>query len=119
MAQEAEMRRAARTFAKVFRDYADRKGWQTADYRVFARLDPEWGNADLVLAARSFGKSDLASSWEDVKTFLDSRLGEMLNHYPFIHVGLRTFDQINGGGVYGLTDDYGDIDEVLASGPVA
>lgn len=83
------MRKASRAFGKVFREYAVRKGWQPGDYRVFARLDPDWGNADVVLAARTFGGGDLAATWEDVKTFLDSHLGEMLAQYPFISVGLR------------------------------
>ncbi len=72
-----------------------------------------------MLAARTFGGGDLAATWEDVKTFLDSHLGEMLAQYPFISVGLRTYDQIERGGVYGLTDDYTDIDEPVSAGPAS
>jgi predicted trehalose synthase len=118
MALDRLMREAVDRIERAFREYAQDRHWSPDDYRVFVRLNQDWAQVHVVLVAKSYGGSDLDAEWERVMSFLDTRLSDLLDHLTSLNLTLRTFSQLEDGGIYRLGPDFVEVHDLLASGPI-
>ncbi len=115
MALEPALRQTLEWVAQAFRDYAETQGWGEGDYRVFVRINPDWGQVHVVLAAKDFPGVTPLKQWSSVMDFLDERFRAVDDPRAVksVSLTLRTFDQIEENGVSTLSPQFVDVEDVL------
>jgi len=115
MALESGMREAVRRVVMSFHRYAKSQGWQKEDYRVYYETNPDWGRIHVVLGARRFPRETTEENWLSVIDFIDEDLKDSPELLDAISLTLRTFDQLEGRGLYALNPSYVDSEDVFDS----
>jgi hypothetical protein len=118
MALEAAMRQAVRRVAQSFHRYAESQGWTKDDYQVWVEPNPEWGRLHVILVARAFPGRFIEDHWLSVIDFLDKDLKDEPELLEALNLTLRTFDQVKEGGIYSLSPNYFNVDDLVAGGAV-
>ncbi|CAN5853996.1 hypothetical protein BH23PLA1_BH23PLA1_29200 [soil metagenome] len=112
MAIEAAMKPAVRRVAQVFKKYAVSEGWRQGDYRILVDVNPDWGRIHVIFVARDFPGRDIEDSWISMLDFIDRELKVEPDLAEAINLSLRTFDEVDQGGIYELPPSYVDADEL-------
>ncbi len=108
------MKNAVGRIAVAFHQYATKQGWKADDYRILVEVKPEWGRIHVVFVAREFPGTHPEDQWLSVIEFLDATLADSPELLESLNLTLRTFDQVQQGGLYSLSPDYIDVDELNA-----
>ena len=114
MAVEATLKGPVRRVAQTFRRYALRQGWGKDEFRILIETNAEWGRIHVILLAREFPGHDVEEAWFSVVDFVDDDLKDEPDLRTAINLVLRTFEQVDEGGLYSLSPEYVDADEILA-----
>jgi len=111
-ALEAEVKSIVRRAVQVLRDYAATQGWGQDDYRIYVYPNLDWNRLQLILVARALPRKDYLANYNAVCDFIEERLKDdpWLKHD--IGVVLRTFDQVEQGGLYAIPRSYLDADDL-------
>lgn len=115
MAVERNLKLGVRLVVEALRRYAAAQGWSTADYRVLIETNAEWGRIHAILVARSFPGETLDDQWASVIDFLDEELKEEPGLMESLNLVLRTFDEVDEGGIYAIPPSYDDAEGLIAS----
>ena len=104
--------------ARALDEYAESQKWRTDEYQIFMRIDPEWELIQVVFISEHFAGEVTREHWPAITRHLDRKLPNIMGSAMSINLTLRTPQQIEEGGIYGLGHDFIDVREILASGPV-
>ncbi len=116
MAIDSRMIPAVRRVVQAFRRFAQKQGWARDDYRILVDTNPDWGRIHVLFLAKSFpnGAVDHGDDWLTVFDFVEKDLEkDAPDLVDAINLVLRTFDQVNEGGLYSISPEYIDLDEML------
>jgi hypothetical protein len=113
MAVEATLKGAVRRVIQSFRRYAQAQGWAKGDYRILVETNPDWGRIHVILVARDFPGHNPEDGWLSVIDFIDEDLKDEPELGESINLTLRTFDQVEQGGIYSLSPEYVDADDLV------
>jgi hypothetical protein len=116
MAATTEMIPEIRRIAEAFRRYAESAHWSPGDYRIFVRPNWDWGRINFILAARSFPDSS-QGPWFSVRSFLEKDLKDAPELFNAIGLTVSTFEQIQRGGLHGISEDYEELAQPPGSAP--
>ena len=112
MVSETVKKRAIRSLVQALQKYAESQGWQSEDYRIFYWGNWDWGKIHLILVARAFpGRYE--DQWLTISEYLKKELKDEPVLRKAFNLELRTFDQVEEGGLYAIHPDYEDADEFL------
>lgn len=114
MAVETEVRRTARMIVRALDEYARASGIERDDYAIFVRINEDWDQIHVVFAARHFPISDPDKQWLAVLRWLEKRLPEIRDSIRSMNLTLRTFVQVEEGGIYGIGPGFVDASEFRA-----
>jgi hypothetical protein len=106
------MRAGVRRLVAAFRAYAAAQGWTPSDYRLFIETNHQWGRIHAILVARSFPGETIDEHWNSVVDFLDEELKDDPNLRESLNLVLRTFDELEEGGIYRISSGYVEVDEL-------
>jgi hypothetical protein len=112
------MKYGLRRIAQALHEYAADQGWRADDYRVLVRLNEAWGRIHVVLVAKAFPQPSLEDAWHGVIDYLEDKLRDEPALFESISLTLRTFDQVEEGGVYAISPRYVDINDLFAGSPI-
>jgi hypothetical protein len=115
MALEPTMKYAVRRIAEAFRAYAAAQEWRHDEYRILVEVNKDWGRIHVVFVAPRFQGVHPEDNWRSVIEFLDSFLINEPKLLESMNLTLRTFDQVQRGGLYSLSPNYVDADELIAT----
>ncbi len=117
MALEAAVRQTIRWVTRAFGQFAADQGWKPGDYQVFVDINEDWGKVHVILAARDFPGQTHREKWQYVMDYLLRNFGEeeplLLQALGLI---LRTFDQIEEGGIYSINPQFVDVHDYYVGG---
>jgi hypothetical protein len=119
MALDPVTRTTVKKIANAFREYAATQGWSPQDYQIFIRINPDWGQVHVLFVAKTFPDPDTNRQWMNMMKGIEGPLPDIMENLASLDLTLRTFDQVNEGGIYSIGTQFVDIDEVLAGGAVA
>lgn len=117
MAQQASVKTIVRRISEAAERLAASQGWGPDDFKVFVRINREWGYVHVIFVARNFPFQTERENWELIMGYLQGALWED-GRRPGISISLtlRTFEQVDQGGIYTLSPSFVDVDEILAGG---
>jgi hypothetical protein len=118
MASETTLRRVGEQISKAIREFAETHGWPAGDYRLFLHLNEDWYTAHVILAAEDFGGGEIRDKSRIVSKFLKENLPDFLKELNAFNLTLRTFSQIDEGGIYQIGPEFVDLDELLKRTPL-
>lgn len=98
-----------------FHRYAKSLGWKREDYRVLYETNMDWGRIHLILVVRADPVLTLEDRWLSVVNFIENDLRVHPETLDSINLVLRTFDQIEQGGLYALSPSYSESEERTTS----
>ena len=117
MALEFEVKQVVRRIAEAFDNFASEQGWDRGDYRILLRAKPDWGRFHVLLLARQFPGDTPRDQWITVMNFvtvdLDADDPDLIRS---VSLTLRTFDQVEEGGIYAIGRGFEDVREMLVGG---
>ena len=111
MAVEFGLRDAVGPALVSFHRYAKSLGWKREDYRVLYETNADWGRIHIILVVHADPVLSLEDQWLSVVNFIENDLRDHPETLDSINLVLRTFDQIEEGGLYALSPSYSDSDE--------
>lgn len=109
------MRRTVGKIVQALERYAQSSGMGRDDYGIFVRINEDWGQLHVVFAARRFPIPDPETQWLEVTSWLEEQLPELIESIESMNLSLRTFAQLEEGGIYGLGPEFQDASEFRAS----
>ncbi len=119
MALEPAVRQAVQRIVQAFRDYATQQGWDRGDYRMWVRVNADWGRIHIILAAKAVLGGPTHDRWRSAK---DHLVATFQDDDPdlarSVSLTLFTLDEIEQGGPHALSPQFVDADELLAGGPI-
>ncbi len=117
MALTAEVRQTIRWVTRAFGRFAADQGWKPGEYQVFIHINEDWGKVHVLLAAKDFPGQTELEKWQYVMHYLERHFGEeepwLLKALGLI---LRTFDQIEEGGIYSISPQFVDVRDYFVGG---
>jgi hypothetical protein len=117
MALEPEVRQAIRWVARAFGQFAADQGWKPGDYQVFVHINQDWGRVHVLLAATDFPGNTHLEKWQYVMDYLKRHFGkEEPLLLQALGLTLRTFDQIEEGGIYSIAPQFVDVRDYYVGG---
>jgi hypothetical protein len=119
MASQAVMRYAVKRVAQAFRSYASAQGWGPDEYRIFLSVNEDWGQIHVIFVAKAFPKKRAHDQWLDVLNFVEKELKDDKALVEALHLVLRTFDEVEEGGLNGIPRNYEDVDDLVPPGRAA
>jgi hypothetical protein len=95
MALSRVMRYAVKRLTESLQNYAAEHGWK--DYRLFFRLNEDWGAIHIIVVTDSF-KSEDEDAYHELYTSINEHLREKLADDPALYsamgISLYNFDEI-------------------------
>lgn len=102
MDSRTELTLSARKIARALMNYANDRGWGPDDYKVYARLNPDWGRIHVVFAARGFERTDNFEDYKNVLNYLKTVFEEDPDLANSISLVIRDFNSIRDPGILGI-----------------
>jgi hypothetical protein len=120
MAHEANLREIAESVDRAFKEHADATGWPSQQYRIYLKYNPEWNYIHIIVAADQFpGGGEIRDQARATAKFMDEKLDDILKNVSDMRLTLRTFSQIDEGGIYAISPEFIDVKDILAGHPVS
>jgi len=119
MASEPTLREFAEQISRVVREYADTHGWPADSYRLYLRFNEKWDTAHVMLVSGNFDERKNRDTWKEIMNFLKKELFSFMKYFIMFNLTLRSFDQINEGGIYAFGPEFVPVEDFLATRPVA
>ncbi|HEX8199068.1 MAG TPA: hypothetical protein VF590_01170, partial [Isosphaeraceae bacterium] len=113
---EPALRRTVEWIAQAVRDYAVDQGWNRRDYRVFVRVNRDWGRVHIILAAHKFPGDTRYDQWAAVMDYLDRKFKDDDPQLTkSVSLTLLPLEEIEQGGPYAVSPQFVEIDELLGA----
>jgi len=112
MALETVKRNLVRRVVGAFRDYAASQGWRPEDYRIYVWPNLDWFSVHVILAVKSLPERNAEDSTFAAIDFVHDKLKDDPDLARSIGLTVRTFDQIEQGGLYGIAPDFVEADDL-------
>src|SRR4051812_5989919 len=106
MALSPTMKRAVRRVADLLGEFATQQGSGVEDWRLFFRVDPDWDRIRVIIVSNGFEGHDPYGSYAAVEQFLRDKLRDDPALFHAIGLVIRTFQQVDEGGIYAIGPDY-------------
>jgi len=106
MAVSSNMKRACRRVADILGAYARTQGWWPLDFRLYFRVDENWGSIQVLFISDGFERRDYFESHQAIASFLKSRTADNPELAAAVGFVVRTFKQVEEGGIYSVGSDY-------------
>lgn len=117
MALESEVRRTIRWITQAFDQFAADQGWSRGDYQVLVRINQDWGRVHLILAAKDFTGQTDQEKWQKVMDYLAEKFKQKEpSLLQSISLTIRSFDQIEQGGLYSISPQFVDVHDYFVGG---
>jgi hypothetical protein len=114
MALEPALRRTVEWIAQAFREYAADHNWDRRGYRILVRVNPDWGRVHVILAAKEFPGGSPQEQWSSVMDYLAEKFKDSDPQLTnSVSLTLMSFDEIEQGGIYALSPQFVDVDDLL------
>lgn len=113
MAVEATLKPFVRRIARSLRKYASTQGWGRDDYRLYFETSELWGRIRIVIVARNYLDNDEFERWNSVMKFLRKDTADDPELIHAINLVVWTFDQLKEGGIYRVSPEYEDADDLF------
>ncbi|MEJ7639667.1 MAG: hypothetical protein WKF75_17255 [Singulisphaera sp.] len=117
MALESEVRQTLRWITQAFDRFAADCGWKSGEYQVLVRINQDWGRVHVILAAKEFPGGTEQEKWQKVMDYLVQKFGQdEPGRLQSISLSIRTFDEIEEGGIYSISQKFMNVHDLLADG---
>ncbi len=113
MALETIVKRTALRVAQAFHNFARKQGWPPGSYRIFMRINPEWGRISVIFVADAFQGQDEQERYDDVRDFLEEDLRDVPGLEESIGLVIYGTEQFEKYGQSSMGGDDIEIDEEL------
>jgi hypothetical protein len=91
---------------RALAEYADSKGWDRQDFRIYYYMNEEWGVVNFVFVAKAFDDEDNSLSYLDVWNFLIKHFASAPEILRLFSLVVRGMEQVKQGGLYGIGSSY-------------
>lgn len=109
------MKNAVGKIAGAIRRYAAEQQWSQDDFKIFVEVNSDWGRIHAIFVARQFPGQYPEDQWLSVINSLELSLKNEPELLDSMNLTLRTFDEVDQGGLYSLSPEYVDVDELIAN----
>src|SRR4051794_29687821 len=97
---------ARRRIANALMKYAESRGWNSGDWRVYMRSEDDWDFVHVVLVAREFEGRDNFEAYSEVWKELQKDLVDQPELLNSIGLVVQDFRQAEGRGIFGIGPEY-------------
>ena len=108
MAIDSTLRSSARLIRAAIRAFAKEKGWAKGSYRIYLRT-PRGGVIHVLLVSDHLAGRAGFSEWHEVREHLEKVLADAPELLSRVRLGVRSAEQVAGGGLYSVPQDYAEI----------
>ena len=100
---------AVNRIVRLLRGYAQGQGWGPEDYRLYFHVNERWNHVHIIFVARGFEGRDYFECYDSVWKHLEGGLKDSPELLSAIGLVIRTFKQVDEGGIYSIGSDYSEV----------
>ena len=115
MALNSTLRSALTRISKALHEFASQRGWNSGEFKVLFHVSQKWRRIRVFFIVKDFGNLSEQEMWVQVWDHLEASLASGPDLIYNVGLSVRTWEQVNQGGMYSIPLGYVDEEELLVT----